>query len=357
MKAWTLGMVILLAVALGIYLGIVRGLLFGTTLPEESSMAAFIPSDAMYYARMASDFSMGEILDFGYYNILGPVSLIKLMRLNFDLIFLTYVMGFVIALRELGCHAGIRPGMFGFLLLANPLVLINLVSPNKEISAVLAVLFIIVYINSGRFSHASAGIGFAIISKLEFLTLLLCFLGVRKFLPRKRAIILLLLSVLASYFYGLISEVGGRDQILMQGQVEESFGLLVTLHDLGREYYLFMLIAIPRVVIGVMEGTIVLLRGYSGDLILMVPIAWSGIMFVAVSLSVVRKKTLRLGDDAVFLFFLLILLVSLVPFPQHRYLLPIYPLLLYFMLRRRSFREGAVASLNVRRDELSKAHG
>lgn len=354
MKARTLGVVILLAVALGIYLGIVRGLLFGTTLPEETSMGALIPSDAMYYVQMASDFSLEEILAFGYYNILGPVSLIKLMGLNLDLVFLIYVVGFVIALRELGHHAGVRPAMFGFLLLANPLVLINLVSPNKEITAVLAVLFIIVYINSGRFSHASAGIGFAIISKFEVLALLLFFLGARKLWPEKRAILVGALLVLVSLFYGLIAELGGRDQILIQGQVEGSAGLVVALHDLAREYYLFMVVAVPRLVIGVMEGSIVLLRGDPGDLILTVPIAWSGIMFAAIGLSVVRKTTLRLHDDAVLLFFLLMLMVALVPFPQHRYLLPTYPLLLYFMLRRLPSREAAVASLNARRDELPR---
>lgn len=356
MKAWTLGVVILLAVALGIYLGIVRDLLFGTILPEETSMGGLIPSDAMYYVQMASDFSLEEILDFGYYNILGPVSLIKLMGLNLDLIFLIYVVGFAFALRELGRHAGVRPAKFAFLLLANPLVLINLVSPNKEITAVLAVLFIIVYINSGRLSHASAGIGFAMISKFEVLILLLFFLGARKLWPEKRFLLVGGGLIFVSLFYGLIAGLGGRDQAVIQGQVEGSVGIVVALHDLATQYFLFVVVAIPRLVIDVMEGCIVLLRGDPGDLILTVPIAWSGIMFAAIGLAVVRKTRLRLDDDAVLLFFLLMLMVALVPFPHHRYLLPTYPLLLYFMLRRQSSQEVAVASPDARRDELSRVH-
>ena len=309
-------------------------------------MSGFILADAMYYVNMASEFSLEEILFFGYFNILGPVLFIKLMGLNIDLVILVYLSGFALALRELGRHTSVQLAKFAFLLLANPLVFINLVSPNKEIAMVLAILFIIVHIHSGRFSHVLMAIGFAAISKIEFLILILFFLGVRKILPKRRSILLGLLLVLISLFYGTVAALGGRDQILIEGQAEGSAGIVMALHNLAAQHFLFVIVAIPRLVVVAFEGVIVFLMGGQGDRITVVSNAWSGIMFATIGLSVIRKIKLRLEDDAVLLLFLLMLMVAIIPFPHHRYLLPTYPLLLYFMLRPQSS-QRPVASAKV----------
>lgn len=338
-------MVGLLAIALGLYLWEVRALLMGVILPEDASISGLIPSDALYYVSIASEYTLKDILTLDRYNIIGPVLFIWLMGGNLDLLILANVIGLIMALRGLNRYTEVRIARFAVLLLANPLVLLNLITPNKEITAILAVLFTVVYIQSGRSIYALVAIGFAALSKLEILALLLFFMCIRRLRLGKnrtgRLFLFVGLLMLASLIYAILGDTG-RAQALIEGQTINSTGIAVMLHTLAVHYFLFAMVMIPRLALVVFEGAINLVRGDPVAIGILLPIFSSGIFIVIAGLVAVFRSRLRLADDKVFLLLLIITMVAYVPFPHHRYLLPAYPLLLFLALNPRRPRSATV---------------
>ena len=59
----------------------------------------------------------------------------------------------------------------------------------------------------------------------------------------------------------------------------------------------------------------------------------SGILFLLILIKVFSKSKLSLNNDIYFIGCIFLIMVSIVPFPHHRYILPIYPLLIIFLLQ------------------------
>ena len=252
-------------------------------------------------------------------NLMGPVSLIKLLGANFDLAVLFNVFLFYFVLRELYQYAGVRVLPFAVLFLANPSMMGQFSAINKEILIIISLLFVVVYLHSGRTKHVIVAIAIAVFSKPEFLVLIMFFLGSRRLQPRRRPFILIVMIAMISLFYSDLPNMDSYAVILLRGQTAESLGIMVLLQELAAQYHLYFIVVVPRLLLTIYSGGVL----YAS-------------LFILALMPVILKKKLQLADDVVFLLCLFLIMVSIVPFPHYRYILPIYPLLLILAMRRKT---------------------
>jgi hypothetical protein len=309
---WFSSLVLLVVLALLWYQFGIRPELMSFTIDEANEESSLAMADTYTYWFHASEtpwFSLPI-------NLIGPVSLIKLLDLNFDLAVLLIVLLFYFVLRELYRYAGVRVLPFAVLFLANPSMMGQFFAINKEILIIISLLFAVIYVHSGRTKHVIAAIAIAVFSKPEFLALILFFLSSRRLRSGSRPFILLAMVTIISLFYSDLPNMDSYTNTLLVGQTAESLGISVLLHELAVQYYLYFIVVMPRL----------LLTIYSGGFLY-------ASIFILALVSVILKKKLQLANDVFFLFCLFLIMVSIVPFPHYRYILPAYPLLLILAMR------------------------
>lgn len=311
---WFWALVVLAVIALFLYLYAMRPWLMAFVINGLGVAPTIAPADTYTYWFHALSTPLGLLP----YNLIGPVSLIKLFGGNFDLVVLFHVILFYLALRELYRYAGVRVLKFAVLFLINPLLMVQFFAVNKEILIAIALLFIVVYIHSGMVWHLIIAITVAAFSKPAFFVLVIFFLVTRKMRARWRPFILFTIVALISLFYSAVPGMESFSASLFRGQTSESLGITVLLQELATQYYFYAGIIIPRLLLAV----------YAGG-------ALSGFFFLLVIIAAIFKRRLRIANDEVFLLYLFLIMVSVVSFPCHRYILPAYPLLLLLALRPR----------------------
>lgn len=318
---WFLALVILVSIGLWLYLSEIRPWLTSFTTAGASPAPPLAPADSYTYWYFATSVPLVSVP----YNLVGPAIVISLLRGNFDLVVLFYVILFSWSLWELHRYCGVRALRFAVLLLANPLLMFQFFAANKEISIVIAMLLLVVRVRSGRTRHAIAAMIVAALSKPEFLGLVVFFLVSRRVPKIWRPVILAVMVIMISLFYSFVPLMEDLSAVLFRGQTAESLGVTVLLQQLATEYHLFGVVIIPRLLLAVYEG---------GSLY--------GSFFVAAMVVVLLRRRLRLADDTVFLLCLYLVMVSVVPFPHYRYVLPAYPLVLMLALQAKVRRVASV---------------
>lgn len=309
---WFWSSVALVLLALFWYLFGIRPELIGFTIDGPNEESRLVTADTYTYWFHASETPWFLVP----INLIGPVSLIKLLDLNFDLALLLNVLLFCFVLRGLYRYADVRVLPFAVLFLANPSIMGLFFAINKEILIIISLLFVVIYVYSERTKHIIAAIAIAAFSKPEFLVLIIFFLGLRRFRSGSRLFILLALITMISLFYSDLPNMDAYTNTLLIGQTAESLGITVLLHELAAQYYLYFIVVVPRLLLAIYSGGVL----YAS-------------IFILALMPVILKNKLQLADDVVFLLFLFFIMVSIVPFPHYRYILPTYPLLLILTMR------------------------
>lgn len=318
-----------LLVLTGIYLYLVAARPWLNSFFNDESIVslAATPADTYTYWFHAVSTSLSDLP----VNLLGPVLFIKLFGANFDLIFLFYLGIFCYVTREFFHYKGKIMVRFLALFLLNPLIMVQFFAPNKEILILLSLLAAILYTYSGRKMHMFLALVFAAFSKPEFLLLLGLFFATRKLTLGWRRLVLLSMVIAITLVYSSMPNMSLYSETLFFGQTDKSLGITVLMQKLAVEYSMFPIVLIPRVLLAMFGGFAgaASISSLSGD---ETCILISGIFFLWVSVSAMVKRRFGLLRNEVFLLSLFLVMVSVVPFPHHRYVLPIYPLLLFIVL-------------------------
>ena len=249
-------------------------------------------------------------------NLIGPVSLLKLFNLNFDLAFYFILVSLCLVSRELYRYTEVRVLPFAVLTFANPSIIGQIFVINKEIMIIISLLFVFVYVNSGSNKHIIAALAFTLFSKPEFLVLIIFFLVSRRLPISWRLYCLITIITLISLFYSDVPNMDSYATVLFFGQTYQSIGITVFLHELSSEYNLFFSVIVPRLVIII----------YSGGIL------YATLFFIAL-IQLFLKRKWKLSNDIIYLLCLFFIMISIVPFPHYRYILPAYPLLLLIGMR------------------------
>ena len=260
------------------------------------------------------------------YNLLGPVLLIKLTGGNFDLILLLNFILFYIAVRGLFLNLKIPPVKYAIFVLANPLILFQFLSPNKEFMIIICLLYLVLYSFSGKLFYLFLSILVACFTKPPFFLLVIAFLCIRKIKYPFRPFIYFFIMVFISLLYAYLPYMQELELVLVDGQTEDSLGFTILMQKLASEYYLFFVVIVPRLILLIGEGAV------SQEYFILT----SGLCFF-VALIFLTIKGFHKINDLTLLLFLFCVLVAISPFPMHRYILPMYPLLVLLTQFRPNF--------------------
>jgi len=218
-----------------------------------------------------------------------------------------------------------------FLIIVNPVMAISLSGPNKEITAFIAVLFIINYILDRKYIYIIFALLFAFLARLELVLIIFGFLFFVKFNNNSKLILFLILIVAISMV--IANTFGYVDKLYTSFSGREgSLGFVKFLAELSLSGF-YAIAFIPKVFINfygeLLSSNLFNLKGYS------LIIYFSEVAFFCLSVLILLNHKVIYYRNYMFLFLLIyFLMYAIPPFIQHRYFLPIYPILIIIALYR-----------------------
>lgn len=300
----------------------------------------YIVADAKYYIDLANRIeSMSAVWEFIkvnknlvgiliYYDIILQESLLLFYIVTFSF----FVYSVVSIYKNLGNEK--NKNIILIFLLINPAIITTFALPNKEILGFISILFILNYIINKRLIYILLAIVFAIFTRFELVVLIIGYLTISKFNYSSKIIIIMLLLVLISIvvYYFDYSYFHMQNRIVSR---DESLGIVSYLADLNQKG-LYILTFPIKLLINLFGAILVFnplkLDGYALNLYLS-----QLLMFVLTGLALINKS-FSLRHNKYYLLFLLYSFIFTIPvYIQHRYFLPIYPVLVLLAFQSNSY--------------------
>jgi len=300
----------------------------------------YIVADAKYYIDLADRIeSISAVLNFIkvnknlvgiliYYDIILQESLLLFYIVTFSF----FVYSIISIYKNLGNEK--NKNIILIFLLINPAIITTFSAPNKEILGFISILFILNYIINKRLIYILLAIVFAIFTRFELVVLIIGYLTISKFNYSSKIIIIMLLLVLISIvvYYFDYSYFHMQNRIVSR---DESLGIVSYLADLNQKG-LYILTFPIKLLINLFGAILVFnplkLDGYALNLYLS-----QLLMFVLTGLALINKS-FSLRHNKYYLLFLLYSFIFTIPvYIQHRYFLPIYPVLVLLAFQSNSY--------------------
>lgn len=297
-----------------------------------SSIKPWVSSFGINYAPPAPSISSDDIFIYWQYaqfelgqiplNLLGPSLAIKLFQ-SFDLIVLFNLSMLLYAIKECSVYCELRVFKFAGLLFLNPMIMFQFLVPSKEVGMIISLILLMTFCRSKKLAHLITAIGLAIFSKVEFLGIVLLFSFLIHLDRKNRLVLFSFLIFLITFLYSEIPGMQTRAMAMIHNQSESSSGIFVILHKLSLDYYFYPATIIPKFLINIAEGFISFFQAQNA---INFYIFFSAVCFCLVFLIGLTNFGVDLTDDFIVMILLFAIMVSVVPFPHHRYILPVYTL-------------------------------
>lgn len=296
------------------YYEFIRPQLLSFDLSGPSVEGSLPTADTYTYWFHASETALGELP----YNLIGPVSLIKLFGANIDLIFAVILILISITLAVLSKYAQIKGGVFAVLLMCNPIIFSQVYAINKEILMIISVLLLITYIVAGFRRHIIFALLFALLAKFQLFFLMCLFLFIRRAPVKKRKLFLIYLVLIITVVYNEIPNMDSYNRAIQIATIDAESSSVRFLALIASEHYGYIVTIIPRLFLNL----------YSSDILFSLP-------YFVMCVIAYTKSRFRLDEDIFLFFILFLIMVSVLPIAHGRYLLPTYPVVLYLCLRKK----------------------
>lgn len=282
--------------------------------------------DAKTYHNLASIIDGENFIAFALGNpgLLPPVMLLTLLGNNPINIFLFNILIFYASLFSYlkNCNRSISKKIL-LLILLNPYIAIVTLAINKEITAISSLLFLMSYIKSARKLYAFLAIMLSIFSRFELLFILIFFLTARRFTKTKnmhRHIAYLLIALTV-----ILPQINFGIELHKTLQSDLSFGFLSILNEL-QNYYLYIVVFIPKAAITFFSGLVLLdFANYE---------FYSSALFFLLFVGILKSGTIDFNNDKIFLIAIYIIFFSAIAISHHRYMVPIFPILVIVYVER-----------------------
>lgn len=319
-----------------IYVFFVKPWLHEFELFYSPPIPAWSPPDTYTYWLYAKTQSLLQVP----LNLIGPVSIFKIFHFSFDAIFFSNVILFAVIYLLFKFKTDFKISKFIFLLLLNPFWFTQFFAPNKEIYINASLMMLILSEKTKEHRWMIIAIAIACFSKIEFLFILLIFIFI-KFQDKRRQILILSIILLGiTFFYSDLPGLDKRSEALFFGQNDESSGAVIFMHKLSVDYYLFPMVLVIKTLINIFEGFKTVFFGHIYQVSEFFNFI-SGVLISGTFLLVLKSS--RFIETKFFsLIFLIIFLVSSVPFPHHRYITPLYILLLFELFEMKELQAKAI---------------
>jgi hypothetical protein len=270
-------------------------------------------------------------------NLLGPELIAWSLRSNVLILVFNYLV-LLFSIRMFAEAENIRPIVLAFLLLANPSVLVSVLTLNKEILALLSVALLGKYLASDRRSKGLLLLLLLVsfLARWEHCAVVLFFLAITaKANPlrywRKLQIVIMVAVISVAYpFVPHLAQTFGSEsfQGTTVGQLTEV-----------QSHFLYFVVAFPKICLNLFGGIAGLAHlgqtsSDPNDVYSTVIVPWSSIMNLVVASWFVLRRRVRLSNDLVFFAAIYLLLFAVTPFVQYRYFLPQYYVMCLEIARR-----------------------
>lgn len=312
-----------------LYLTEIRPWLQKFTIYSPVTPPGIAPADTYTYWYYAKSFTMMKVP----YNLLGPTLLLKIFK-SFDFIFLLNICIFAFAIVEYYKSQKFNTFKLAALTLINPLIMFQFFGPDKEIFIINSLLFLILYKYTNQTFHLMAAIFLSFFSKMEFCALVFLYLFLFHMKNTWRWSFLSAGIFIVAIFYNDIPGMNQKIEVLLAGQNGHSNGISMLLQELASKYHMYPFVIMPKALLNIFEGAnSVIVNRIFNDFEMYNFI--SGLFIAFFSVRLLLKNLISFKDNEVLLIFLFILMVSTVPFPHHRYIMPIYIVLIAVESRNR----------------------
>ena len=220
--------------------------------------------------------------------------------------------------------------IISFLILFNPIVLSHVSVINKDIFGLISVLFVIINQKNNKSHFFYYALIFSILSRWSLtIVLLTYFLSKRDYFKKRRLYILTLLIILSSFVAYFVINYDTSNIASLTSR-DNSLGLLNWVNNLSSDGFYFLVLPI-KIILNLFSESINILNpiGFSKF------ISISSILYLFIIAKIIYKKKFNLSNDFIFLTIIFCIIYSVLPFVQHRYFLPLYPVLLFIIFNNK----------------------
>lgn len=212
-------------------------------------------------------------------------------------------------------------------IMLNPILLFSLSGPNKEITGIISMIYFLCYLGRSSFWFFCLALTFATLTRFEMLGYLVITSLLLKVRFRWRLYLLLgmVIGLSLLYLYSGYSHV----EKVIDGARVESLDFVKTLAILSGKG-LYFVAFLPRLLINLFgELVIVYSKKLAGN---SVSILVSQALFLFLAIHVLKNGAYRISSDISFSFIVYCMVFCIPAFIQHRYFVPVYPLLVTMAL-------------------------
>ena len=213
--------------------------------------------------------------------------------------------------------------IISILIFFNPIILSHVSIINKDIYGLISILFFISYYDSKKNKYLLYAIIFSVISRFSLTIVLMLFYFTKDLNFNKKFLFLVILFSILSYVAAFHINYD-TSEIASLVSRDGSFGLVDKLNDLSSKGFYLIIYPLKT-----------LLNFYSESINIFNPIgfpkfiSFSSILYLIFSLIILRKTRVSIKNNLIYFIFIFTAIYSLIPFIQHRYFLPLYPLLIF----------------------------
>ena len=293
----------------------------------------YISADSKFYivlSKNIEDFYHLVLLLPRNKNLFGPVLYYDFFLNGNNFLFFTVTITvFLYAVFELFKNITHGKGKYliPLIIMLNPTFIASFSGPNKEITGVISVLFVLNYILNNKHKYLYIALLFALFTRFELILVILLFIFIKQLKARHKAYAMISIMLLMSAVVAFYTLANNNYDI--HSNSDSSYGLVRTIFELNK-YGFYFITFIPKLLIN-MFGELFKLNPFllDGELLL---IYFSQLLFFIMALFI-GIKIKRVIKSPVFLFFVIYSVIYSVPaFIQHRYFLPIYPLVVFLAI-------------------------
>lgn len=267
-------------------------------------------------------------------NFIGPLAIAWMLKSNFLILLFNYSLLFLSFLLLVQA-ADVRWWLLLCLLLFNPITLMSILTLNKEILCLFSVSLLFFY-RTRQSRPKSLLILLLVVSLLtrwEQCLLVLVFLAAaseRKLFRRHRALIAAALTAAISLIYPVIASHGGASLTT----AADLQGRTIIFLDNLQAHYLYFLAVLPKAALSLYSAIISPWNwpNYDWrDLPNSSFLIWDSVMNLVLTATVIvslrRRKALSMANDYIYFALLCVILLSVAPFTNMRYMYPVYIML------------------------------
>ena len=301
---------------------------------ESSTYKLDADAGTYYDLSKYGDLTIKEMVIFEQ-NLIGPALILWLTNYDNTSVFIVNIVLFAIACRLMlvNFKTEINKLHFVALIVVNPMILASLLTVNKEIIGLFSIALFACYLKSKKLPYLLLFILFAFLTRWHELIVLLCFfLLSSRINPFKenRLKTCIIFALFLSVVYPFLANHVSLEQFVVKEQFDKAFGIMAIFNWLQNNY-LFFVALVPKMLSNLFGNVFRIWSVLIGsdsvdykDLYTWYIILGHQIVIFIMFIKLFISKKITLKNDFIYFSVIYLIVFSLNPAIQYRYIFPLY---------------------------------